>query len=201
MKRPLLVLFCAVVFAGFASTAAHAGEINDLLTGFTLTSAGENTFDFSFTGTTDSGAGIFTTTTTGTAGEYLITGISGTTNGSAITSLFAPGTFPFDFPPGADNDLFYPAIITNTYTNVNPSFLDVWGVSYALANGTDVNIYYGNLTTGAPVAYSFFYSAPAATPEPKSLILLGTGLLGLLGITKMRRNKATVLAGVRRTAV
>lgn len=201
MKRTLLALFCAMVFAGFASTAAHADNINDVLTSFTVTSTGANTFDFSFTGATDSGSGSFTTTSTGTAGEYLITGVSGTTNGSTITSLFAPGTFPFDFPGGADNDLYYPAIITNSIADLYPSFLDVFGFSYALANGTDVNIYYGQFATGSPEAYNFYYSEPAATPEPTSLILLGTGLLVLMGVAKMRRDEAPVLAEISRTAV
>lgn len=181
MKNLFLAFSCAAMITGLSSPPASASEVNDYLTGLTVTSAGPNQYNFSFTGTSDSGSGVFTTTTTGTAGQFLITGISGTTDGSAITSLFAVNTFPIDFG-GADNLLYFPQVVTSG--NTNPGFLDLAGVSYALADGMDVNLYYGIFGAGDPEVYNVLYSLP--TPEPTSLVLLGTGALGLLGIIRRR---------------
>src|SRR5438309_10612751 len=65
-------------------------------------------FNFNFTGNAHSGTGTFITSTTGTAGQYLVTGVTGNVNGSTI-SLIAPGGFPTVFPPANDNLLFFPA--------------------------------------------------------------------------------------------
>jgi hypothetical protein len=95
-----------------------------------------DTFNFSLSGPTDSGTGTITATQT-TPGEYLINGITGRMDGFAITSLLPVGTYPPTLLPENDNLLFYPA---------SGSFFDLAGVSYQLANGTDVNLYYGLLS-------------------------------------------------------
>jgi hypothetical protein len=185
MKKLLVVLSCAALIAGL-STAARAevldGYSNDDLTSFTVTSAGGGLYNFSFTGTLDSGSGVFTTSTTGTSGEFLITGVTGTTDGSTISSLFAAGTYPF-LLGGGDNFLFFPAIIN--FPNTGAAYLDIFGLSYALANGKDVNLYYGQGQTGDPEVYDLL-SGPI-TPEPASFLLLATGMLALGSIPFLRR--------------
>jgi hypothetical protein len=192
MKKLTLALSIALV-AGLSSTAAFAdqagGYTNDVLTSFTLTDAGSGNFDFSFSGPSDSGSGVFVTSLTGTAGEYLITGMSGTVDGAAITSLFPVGTFPVEFG-GGDNLLFNPGVIDSG--DVLASYLDLSGVSFEVAGATDYNLYYGQFLTGDPVdVYDLLTPTPATdpapAPEPESLTLLGTGMLALLSAAAMRR--------------
>jgi hypothetical protein len=187
MNRLLLALSCAALLVGLSSTAARAetidGYTNFDLTSFSLTSAGAGIFDFSFSGAGQTGSGVFTTATTSTVGEFLITGITGTTDGSAIASLFPAFTYPGQLG-GGDNDLFFPAIVTSP--NVGPAFIDIFGLSYALANGKDINLYYGQGQTGDPEVYNLLTGS--ATPEPPSLLLLATGGLALaaFGLTRRR---------------
>jgi len=194
MKKLTLALSIAMV-AALPSTAAFAdqagGYTNDVLSSFTLTDAGSGNFDFSFSGPSDSGSGVFITALTGTAGQYMITGISGTVDGSTISSLFAAGAFPVEFG-GGDNLLFEPGVVDSG--NLDPSDLDLAGVSFEVASGTDYNLYYGQFLSGDPVdVYDLLTPTPATdpapAPEPESLALLGTGMLALLGAAAMRRRE------------
>jgi hypothetical protein len=137
-----------------------------------------DTFDFSATGSAGgfSGSGKLTANPNGDGG-FLITAIDGT----GVTGLFAPNGFH-----GNDNLLFPSASPT----------LDSQGFSFADVNGPDhfdVNIFNNgsgyfvflrdedNFTETLPVTFAL----SAATPEPSTFVLLGTGLLGAIGV--MRR--------------
>ena len=102
MKKLLFVVAAAVMSLGSASL--HASVVD---------------YSFSFGGTA-TGSGILVTSTTATAGQYLVTGISGTVDGHAISALLPPNTYPPTAPPTNDNLFFNPGT----------PHLDVAGISF-----------------------------------------------------------------------
>ena len=177
----LRLLLAGVAFSTLASTVAFADD-----------------FHFSFGTTADpfSGSGTLTATAEGN-GEYLVTAISGTTdtgNGvnRTIQNLLPVGTFPTvdngGYYPPNDNLLFFPSI--------NESNFDSSGVSYILGNGAQINLFNGGgaddalleRSNGAIVFENVDVSITpsAVTPEPGSIALFGTGLLGVAGMMRRR---------------
>jgi len=156
------------------------------------------TWNWTYSGAGITAGGTFTTVDTPDAsGFFLITGIAGARNGSAILSLQPTGTpIPGNEPFAVDN-----------LVRIESPQLTVHGFGYAIAGGTFSNPFFADFLQ--PPTYLEFFSAPptsselpilfsanpASVPESATWILLLAGL-GMLVLAARRR--IVVETGTRR---
>ena len=160
----------------------------------TTLAAHADTFDWSLTGPSaslggfpETGSGSLTATLV-TGNEWEITSITGTLGGSTITGLTNYG--------GADNLLF-----------PSSTLLDTSGLGVETANGTELDIFsfyapgstditpgnnYGEIVSvgGFGVGTFSLTDTTSPVPEPSTLLMLGTGLLGAAGVARRKLFRA-----------
>lgn len=145
-------------------------------------------FGFSYSYSGVSASGIFTTTDN-LNGSFTVTDISGERNGVAIDTLLPIGS------GGVTDNLLFPA---------DAVVVNFPGISFSLADGTDINLYASNVFPGTVREYvNFFDELPtdggflvaitrladsSDVPEPLTLSLFAAGLVGV-GSLRMRSRK------------
>ncbi|MGH9440195.1 MAG: PEP-CTERM sorting domain-containing protein [Terriglobia bacterium] len=163
-------------------------------------------FNYASTSGTEIASGTLTTGATDPAGSFftpslLITGITGTYKGTAITSLLPSGTYyktsGLFGSPGNDNILYFPA--SRSFLG-QTTYLDIDGLGFTTASDY-VNIFmglggYGDLygtslssATSENIGTSSFTitAASTAVPEPAVLGMFGLGMLLIGGFVGLRR--------------
>jgi len=176
LKRLSLVL-CIFALASFASTSALA-----------------DTFTFDFSGAFFSGSGHFAADQIGTSDQYNVTSVYDGFVTSALGTSNIVGLLGVNTFQGNDNILIYPG----TWGINGPKYFNHGGVSFLLDGGYQVNLndtlLFENAVAGNGQGFNITEltfvdvdkQAASPVPEPSSLTLLGTGVLGLAGVIRRK---------------
>jgi hypothetical protein len=153
-------------------------------------------FDITWSGTYGNGF-LIVSATAEASGVFLVTGIiSGEQNGQAITALLPVSTFYSNsndisvIPPQVDGGGLAFAVGSTDYTlydNVpyKGAGLSIWECTGPPMSGTNMGACnaYGD---GFQLASLSITPATAVAPEPSSLILMGSGVVGLGGLFRRK---------------
>ena len=198
MRSLLAGLIVTMVWL-LVGASAHAGEITYTFTGVgngtVDTTAWSGDFTFTFTGDT--------TNITSGGGEYFQEGIGGTfSEGSFNGTLLADNAVVVNNDPNFPRLGFFNSTFDNGGTIQNSTFTTYHlDTSFGPITGTGSNLLPtlnpngdGFGTTGGQTVEllgitSLTFTA-SAVPEPSSLVLLGTGLAAVLGLSVCRRRSA-----------
>ncbi|MGA3082068.1 MAG: PEP-CTERM sorting domain-containing protein [Terracidiphilus sp.] len=188
MKKGSLALFALVTALAISPVAKAATD----------------SFDFTFTDGGVSGSGILYGTFQG-PGVWLLDSGTGTFNdgsGSGVINLVANPSYPGS---SVDADVMFAYDDQLTLWNGPNQFLDVLGLDFTYG-GLDLNIYqsgggpgtdgwYESNTNGDQLGtfnITAFNIQPAESPEPGSLLLLGTGLFALAVVVLRKRGPSAL---------
>ncbi len=153
-------------------------------------SAGSIYFQFTYSGPGVSASGILTTTPVA-PGEYLITGVSGQRNGSPITAFLypttgAPGSLVYISNGSSIDNLLFEPQVNGPFSDWTGSNDSPSGFVFQTQDGqfnpftTNGQTYEYNVTQdGSSDGIPIQFSAVETGPEPETLALIGSGLLGL----------------------
>ena len=159
----LIAITCGLLMVMFSSTSAFASSF----------------FLFTYGDSTIAASGNLTANDLG-SGTFLITAVTGNVNGISISGLLPLGSL------GSDDIL----------SGAGP-MPDLAGFTFGLSNSGEVNLYSvngqaasfvelpGKSPTSATGTFSITQTL-APTPEPSSIALFGSGMLGLAGIVRRR---------------
>ena len=168
----------------------------------TASAAKADSFNLNVSGSGFNGSGLLTGTVT-SGGVSMITGGNITINGMSATIINNPnGTAFSDYATGSSYDFDYDNLVSGGQS----ASLDTDGLLFLLSNGAVVNlwevngVYYWNEFANGQWMFDpsvgqggeAIDANISPTPEPGSLVLLGTGLLLLTGLVfwKSKRNAA-----------